>query len=134
MAKEVKITGYFEWRNNKSMVEWVAKKEGRCIMVYKQKWWERLFIWLHLMKDKRYDGSKVNPMNRDECGMMADPSKYFMGIDPYEPLQKAHSIAEEKSYGNVIGFDCVICGRQQYKTPLYELPKDCICDVCREKI
>ena len=65
---------------------------------------------------------------------MTDPSKYFMGIDTYEPLPKAHSIAEEKGYGNVIGLDCVICGSQQYKTPLYELPKDCICDVCRGKI
>ena len=60
--------GNFEWRNNKQMVEWVAKKEGKYILVYKQKWWERLLIWLCLMKDKRYDGSKANLIRHDEQG------------------------------------------------------------------
>lgn len=71
MAKQVITKGNLEWvkprEKYQNGVKWVDDPNGKYeIRRFEYNWFERLLIWLRLMKDKRYNG------------------KYIMGIDPFE--------------------------------------------------
>lgn len=73
MAKQVIIKGNLEWLKPKEKcqngVKWVDDPNGKYeIKRFEYNWFERLLIWLRLMKDTRFDGKK-----------------YIMGVDPFQP-------------------------------------------------
>ena len=63
------------------MVEWNEIKFKKPIKVWKPNLWQRLLIKLKIIKDKRYNGSKLNVHLMDEIGHYPH---YIKGVDDWK--------------------------------------------------
>lgn len=151
--KEIK--GNWEW-NKDDQVAWFKKDRKGQFTIRTLYWWQRLLVWLRIMKDPRYDGSKVNTFHNDEAGQFEghtemlekqhnEKIKFLIENDEVGQMESVKlegkieipqpiPINNESNFGNLLGFHCVLCDNVQYKTPLKDIPSDHICDVCRSKL
>lgn len=94
MKEEIK-KGDFQWKNElDSKITFKENKDGKFnVKFYKPSFIERLFIWLKIIKDKRYDGKKISWQEMDEMGVIGSHNiakrweinkKYIAGCDPFE--------------------------------------------------
>ena len=62
--------GDFFWKDNKRDAEVGFKfnENGKHLVIWKPNLLQRLLIWLKIIKDPRYNGSKVNHSLMDEAG------------------------------------------------------------------